>query len=170
MDGPMRKLLTAIDRTLFAAIALLLMVMVANVGWQVFSRHVLQDPPAWTEEIARYVFTWQIFLGAALAFGRGTHIVVDVLVSLVPPAAKRLLAILAHVATLVLLVPLLRFGIAMVDLTSNTYATASGLNIGVVYAALPIGAAIGGLYVTLNLVLLLRGGTPRHDDASTMID
>jgi hypothetical protein len=69
----MQKLLKAIDRGLFAAIAVLLMAMVANVAWQVFSRHVLDDPPTWTEEIARYVFTWQIFLGAALAFGRGTH-------------------------------------------------------------------------------------------------
>jgi TRAP-type C4-dicarboxylate transport system permease small subunit len=166
----MQKLLKAIDRGLFAAIAVLLMAMVANVAWQVFSRHVLDDPPAWTEEIARYVFTWQIFLGAALAFGRGTHIVVDIVLALSGPGLRRVLGVLSYLACLALLFPLVKFGIAMVGLTSNTYAAASGLNIGVVYAALPVGAAIGAVYVILNLAILLRGGTVRQDEASTMVD
>jgi TRAP-type C4-dicarboxylate transport system permease small subunit len=63
-----------------------------------------------------------------------------------------------------------KLGAAMVGLTSNTYAAASGLNIGVVYAALPVGAAIGAVYVILNLAILLRGGAIRQDEASTMID
>ena len=67
----MRNLLQLLDRALFGAIALLLIAMVADVSWQVFARYILGDPPAWTEEVARYIFTWQIFLGAALAFGRG---------------------------------------------------------------------------------------------------
>lgn len=166
----MQKLLKAIDRGLFAAIALLLMAMVANVAWQVFSRHVLNDPPPWTEEIARYVFTWQIFLGAALAFGRGAHIVVDIVLAAAGPGARRVLAILSSLACLALLVPLAKLGIAMVELTSNTYAAASGLNIGVVYAALPVGAGIGAIYVVLNLAILLRGGEIRQAEASTMID
>jgi TRAP-type C4-dicarboxylate transport system permease small subunit len=40
----------------------------------------------------------------------------------------------------------------------------------VVYAALPVGAAIGAVYVILNLAILLRGGTVRQDEASTMVD
>ena len=166
----MQKLLKVIDRGLFAAIAVLLMAMVANVAWQVFSRHVLDDPPTWTEEIARYVFTWQIFLGAALAFGRGTHIVVDIVLALAGPGMRRVLGILSYLACLALLLPLVKLGAAMVGLTSNTYAAASGLNIGVVYAALPVGAAIGAVYVILNLAILLRGGAIRQDEVSTMID
>jgi TRAP-type C4-dicarboxylate transport system permease small subunit len=144
--------------------------MVVNVSWQVFSRHVLDDPPAWTEEIARYVFTWQIFLGAALAFGRGSHIMVDAVMAALSGRAKRIVAILGYLASLALLIPLVWFGIAMVELTSNTWATASNLNIGVVYAALPVGAAIGALYVILHLVHVLRGGEATHAQASTMID
>ena len=134
------------------------------------SRHVLDDPPTWTEEIARYVFTWQIFLGAALAFGRGTHIVVDIVLAAAGPRVRRALAVLSSLACLALLLPLVKLGIAMVELTSNTFAAASGLNIGVVYAALPVGAAIGATYVLLNLAILLRGGEVRQDEASTMVD
>lgn len=166
----MTTALRLLDRFLFGTIAFLLMVMVADVSWQVFSRYVLGDPPAWTEEIARYVFTWQIFLGAALAFGRGSHIVVDAVMAALSGPARRIVAILGYLASLALLIPLVWFGIAMVELTSNTWATASNLNIGVVYAALPVGAAIGALYVVLHLLHVLRGGEPTQAEATTMID
>jgi TRAP-type C4-dicarboxylate transport system permease small subunit len=162
--------LRLLDRFLFGAIAILLMAMVAAVSWQVFSRSVLDDPPAWTEEIARYVFTWKIFLGAALAFGRGSHIVVDAVMAVLSGPARRIVAILGYLASLALLVPLVWFGIAMVELTSNTWATASNLNIGVVYAALPVGAAIGAFYVVLHLLHVLRGGEAVQAEATTMID
>ena len=68
------------------------------------------------------------------------------------------------------MIPLVKFGFAMVELTSNTWATASGVNIGVVYAALPVGAAIGSLYLVLNLVHVVRGGDPVRAEATTMAD
>ena len=166
----MQSLLRTLDRALFAAIALLLAMMVGAVTWQVFTRYVLDDPASWTEEIARYVFAWEIFLGAALAFGRGAHIVVDVVMVVFTGIARRIVAVASYIVTLALLLPLVWYGIAMVKLTSNTYATASELNIGVVYAALPVGAAIGALYVVLHLITVLRGGEPVQAEASTMVD
>lgn len=156
----MHPLLRAFDRTLMAIITALLIVMVSVVAWQVFTRYVLASPAGWTEEIARYTFTWEIFLGAALAFGRGSHITVEAFLLAVGPRVRRAAAVLAGLLSLSLLVPLVYFGIAMVELTSNTYATASRLNIGVVYAALPVGATIGAAYVVLHIITILRGGKP----------
>jgi TRAP-type C4-dicarboxylate transport system permease small subunit len=45
----------------------------------------------------------------------------------------------------------------MVALTADTYSTALHLNIGVVYASLPVGAAIGAVFLVANLVLFLGG-------------
>ncbi|NBS02365.1 MAG: TRAP transporter small permease [Rhizobiales bacterium] len=166
----MRNILQLLDRALFGAIALLLIVMVVDVSWQVFARYILGDPPAWTEEVARYIFTWQIFLGAALAFGRGSHIVVDALMAMLSPKASRVVAALSYLASMALMIPLVKFGFAMAELTSNTWAAASGVNIGAVYAALPVGAAIGLFYLVLNLVHVVRGGNPVRAEASTMVD
>ena len=167
---PMQRILLILDRTLFGTVALLLLVMVLDVTWQVFTRYVLEDPAPWTEEIARYVFTWEIFLGAALAFGRGSHIVVDGVMAVATGAVRRILAVLSYLATLALLIPLVVYGTTMVELTAATYATASQLSIGVVYAALPVGAAIGAFYVLLNLIIVLRGDEPAQAEASTMMD
>ena len=77
------------DRLLFFAIAGLLGAMVADVSMQILFRYLVRDAPTWTEELARFLFTWQIFLAAAVAFGRGSHIVVDILVAMVPESLRR---------------------------------------------------------------------------------
>ncbi|HEX9015646.1 MAG TPA: TRAP transporter small permease [Chloroflexota bacterium] len=146
-----------LDRFLFLVIGLLLAVMVVDVTIQVFWRYVIQDPPTWTEELARYVFSWEIFLGMALAFGRGTHIVVDALVSAVPRPIKRVLLLGSNLLVLAFLLVLVWQGASMVGMTSNTTSTAMELNMGVVYAGLPTGAAIAALYVVMTIANIVRG-------------
>jgi TRAP-type transport system small permease protein len=150
-----------LDRVLFHAIALLLAAMVADVAIQVFFRYVIHDPPTWTEELARYLFAWKIFLAAGLAFGRGSHIAVDVLLMVLPAPAKRMMLVVSNLLVLGMLLVLIWQGLNMVGMTSNTTSTAMGMNMGVVYAALPTGAAIGALYTLLRLVDLVRGGERR---------
>jgi TRAP-type C4-dicarboxylate transport system permease small subunit len=147
----------ALDRFLFVTIGLLLAAMVADVSIQVFFRYVIENPPTWTEELARFLFAWQIFLAAGLAFGRGSHIVVDVLFLVLPGMGRRLLAAATGMLVLGFLAVLVRVGISMVRLTSDTYSTAMHLNMGIVYASLPLGAAISVLYVVMHLIDVVRG-------------
>lgn len=56
---------------------------------QFFSRYVLNDSIAWTEEIARYILMALTFTGSAMAARRGTHIAVEFLPNALPPALRR---------------------------------------------------------------------------------
>ena len=47
---------------------------------QFFTRYVLNDSLAWTEEIARYGLMWVVFIGGAMVTRRNTHIAVELLV------------------------------------------------------------------------------------------
>jgi len=163
-SGPLRLL----DRILFVTIALILAAMVIDVTIQVVMRYLVQDPPVWTEELARYLFAWDIFLGVAVAFARGSHIVVDIVALAVTGPAKRVMVILSNLLVLAFLLVLVRYGITMVEMTSNTMSVALKLNMGVVYASLPTGAAISALYVLTRLVDLLRG--VEISDATTVVD
>lgn len=60
----------ALDRMcrLFAKAALVGMVLV--IWLQIVARYGLRSPPAWTEELARYLMVWGGLLGATLAFRR----------------------------------------------------------------------------------------------------
>jgi TRAP-type transport system small permease protein len=56
---------------------------------QFFSRYILNDSVAWTEEIARYLLMGVCFVGAAMAMRRMTHIHVEFLFVYMPrPLAK----------------------------------------------------------------------------------
>jgi TRAP-type C4-dicarboxylate transport system permease small subunit len=44
------------------------LLMVVLIGIQVVTRYLLSEPPAWTEEGARYAMVWAGLLGATLAF------------------------------------------------------------------------------------------------------
>jgi TRAP-type C4-dicarboxylate transport system permease small subunit len=153
----MTRALSFLDRIVFAAIVLLMAAMVIDVTIQVIWRYVFQDPPTWTEEAARYLFAWEIFLGAGLAFGRKAHIVVDAVFMALRGTARRVFVIVGDLIVLAFLLVLLWQGIGMVALTGNTFSTALHLNIGVVYAALPIGAAIGAVFLVANLIRFLGG-------------
>jgi TRAP-type transport system small permease protein len=162
------RALKLLDRTLFVMIGMILAAMVIDVTIQIVFRYIVQDPPTWTEELARYLFAWEIFLATALAFGRGSHIVVDIVTMAVPKAVRRPMQILSSLLVLAFLLLLVRYGIAMVEMTSNTQSVALALNMGFVYASLPTGAAISALYVLARLVDVLRG--VEVIDITTVVD
>jgi TRAP-type transport system small permease protein len=56
---------------------------------QFFSRYILNDSIAWTEEIARYMLMALTFTGSAMAARRGTHIAVEFLPDMLRPAVRR---------------------------------------------------------------------------------
>jgi TRAP-type C4-dicarboxylate transport system permease small subunit len=66
-----------LDRTLERTLVVLMLVMVLNVLWQVFTRFILGAPATFTEELARYVLIWVGMLGAAYVAGKKMHLSID---------------------------------------------------------------------------------------------
>src|SRR5689334_18730112 len=56
---------------------------------QFFTRYVLNDSLAWTEEIARYALIWVVFVGAVMVTRRNSHIAVELVANLLPPNLLR---------------------------------------------------------------------------------
>src|SRR5881392_3353006 len=71
------------------------------VFYQFFTRYVLNDSAAWTEEIARYLLICTVFVAVAAAVRRTRHIHVDFLYRFIPPKAGRTLSTLVDVARIV---------------------------------------------------------------------
>ncbi len=60
---------------------------------QFFTRYVLNDSLAWTEEIARYMLILAAFLGAITVTRKGGHIFLEFFYRYLPPAAGKGLAV-----------------------------------------------------------------------------
>lgn len=84
----------------------------AVVFYQFFTRYVLNDSAAWTEEIARYLLIGTVFVGASIGVAKNNHIQVDLLYRYLPAKVGRLMALLVD------LLRVLFFG-AMVVLTAQ---------------------------------------------------
>ena len=71
---------------LLASIAIIVVVLAAFYG--VISRYILNNPVAWSNEIATISFTWTVFLGAAAAWKNNKHIHLDLVYNFFPHKIK----------------------------------------------------------------------------------
>jgi len=112
-----------------------------NVFYQFFTRYVLNDSAAWTEEIARYLLICMVFVGASAAVRASRHIHVDFLFRLIPAQAGRALS------TLVDAVRIAFFGYAtvltwqMMEKMANYRMTIIDLPMNLVYGVCMFGFA-----------------------------
>ena len=67
-------------------------VLAATIFYQFFTRYVLNDSAAWTEEIARYLLIAMVFVGVSAMVRMERHIHVDFLYRLLPPGVGRALS------------------------------------------------------------------------------
>lgn len=68
-----------------------------DVFYQFFTRYVLQDSAAWTEEIARYLLIVVCFVGSSMAVRRNTQIHVEFLYRWLSPRVGRVLSTVVDV-------------------------------------------------------------------------
>ncbi|MEP7329657.1 MAG: TRAP transporter small permease [Betaproteobacteria bacterium] len=66
--------------------------LAGDVFYQFFTRYVLQDSAAWTEEIARYLLIVITFVGSSMAVRRNTHVHVEFLYRYLPAPVGRFLS------------------------------------------------------------------------------
>ena len=71
---------------LLASAAIIVVVLSAFYG--VISRYILNNPVAWSNEIATIAFTWTVFLGAAAAWKYDKHIHLDLVYDFFPKRIK----------------------------------------------------------------------------------
>ena len=107
---------------------------------QFFTRYVLNDSLAWTEEIARYGLIWVVFVGGAMVTRRNTHVAVELLSNVMKPSRTRS-ALLAFVdlSKLGFLGLLAYFSITIIERMHYQWMTVFELPMSYVYAGVLIG-------------------------------
>ena len=107
---------------------------------QFFTRYVLNNSLAWTEEIARYGLMWLAFIGGAVVTRRRSHIAVELLENVLPQGRLRTgLRIFIEIVKLGFLGLLAYFSVTIVERMHNQRMTVFDLPMSIVYAGIGFG-------------------------------
>ena len=107
---------------------------------QFFTRYILNDSLAWTEEIARYGLMWVTFIGGIMVTRRGTHIAVELMSNLMPPGPARVaLLIFIDAVKFLFLALLAYFSLTITERMDSQRMTVFDLPMSYVYAGVAVG-------------------------------
>ncbi|MCZ0812434.1 MAG: TRAP transporter small permease [Pseudomonadota bacterium] len=160
----MLKLLEWIDRMVGAILGPVVFAgMVALTGvitLQIVSR-VAFTSVSWTEEVARFLLIWITFLGATLAYQQGRHIAVTLLRDSLPERLRRVVSGAGMLVAIAFLVTLAVIGWRYMGIQSFQKSPSLRMSMGLVYAVMPVCAAIMAALSMIDLIRLLAGQEPR---------
>ena len=125
---------------------------------QIYYRYIRESPLVWSEELSRYIFIWVSLLGWVLATRSGTHIRITFFQERLPAPVRKFLDFIFQLCTLGFLGVLFWLGWEMSSRAWGRGAvTIPQIKMGMVYAAMPAGAALGIFYTLCDMALGIGG-------------
>lgn len=138
-------------------IGAILVALIVSVSCNVVGRALFNYSLPWADELARMLFIWLVFIGAAAAFSRYEHIAVDALVRRLPLRLAHMLYLLQHLIITGLMVVMMWGGYQVLTRSSGRSAIMgvplSVLSLSLVLCVTFIAAvAIWRMWVSLSVI------------------
>lgn len=157
----MNALRTVLNRLLNVMAGVSFLTMTILTCWQVFTRYILQNPSAWSEELISYLFAWASLLGASLVTGERGHMNIPIFADMCKPAGQKILNCLSEVISCIFsLVILLYGGMQIYSLAMGQMTSSLGVAVGFFYIMLPVCGVLSAAYTILNILDILKEKFP----------
>lgn len=111
---------------------------------QVIMRYVFNSSLSWSEELCRYIFIWQVWLGASLAFRDRQHISIEMVRDKLKGRTKIIYNIIGNIITLGFNIFLVSYGFQLVGKMMERGVISSGMRLPlyIVYLSVPLSSLI----------------------------
>ncbi|MPM16182.1 hypothetical protein SDC9_62558 [bioreactor metagenome] len=131
----------------------LFIAMAALVILQILLRF-LGLPLSWTEEVARYLFVWTVYLACGRAVKNGSHLSVDILPLILKGRAKTVLFLFGDIIVAIFLYILFKYGLVLEQKMFGTpqFSAALHLNMVIPYLAPVFGAILMGIHIIEKII------------------
>ncbi len=126
------------------SVTILYGLMVVVIFLQVFFRFVVRSSLPWSEEVARYIMAYAIFIGAAIAAKEGAHIGILAVVDKFPKSAEKYTRTFAMLVSFFFSIVLIYLAFLIVQFLVNTGQKSPALRIPIwmAYLSVPLGAVL----------------------------
>ncbi len=138
----MGQMLTFIDGLLRKIVVFAIGLMLSIIFLQVTLRYVFHFTFSFSEELARYLFVWTVFLCIPVVAKAGGHMAVGVVTERIQGFWSKVCLTSGSFLTLLFSTILFWQGVRMVRLTQFQTSPALGIKMSHVYLAIPLGAAM----------------------------
>ena len=118
-------------------------ILFSGVVW----RYFLVDPLPWTDEVARMLFVWLAFVGAAIGVKRGLHASVAAFSHWMPPAAHRALMLFGCLIVAAVAFVLVYVGVKETITAFRQVMPMTGISKGWTTVVVPISGVLMLLYL-----------------------
>ena len=146
------RLCDVVEKSIKVIMAALIAGMVVLIAAQVGFRYALNEPLAWTEEVARHLMIWAGLLGAAVAYRHKGHLGMDILVMHLSKPWRRGVEMIVQALSIGFFGILVIHGIPLVERTMRQFSSAIRIPMGYIYASIPVGSALILLFAMEGIV------------------
>ena len=143
-----------VDNLMFIA----LLGMVVLVTLNAFLRYVLNTGIPQSEELARYLFVWVVFMGAIMAFKEKKHVGVDIVVSRLKGIPRRIVLTISYTFVVIACAIMLKGGVEFTKLSVSSLGPATKIPFSYVSIAYVIAAFVMGIMAVVTLVKIVTKG------------
>ncbi len=136
------KFLDLIEKVERFFLAISMGVMIVDMTYQVILRYVFSNSNAWSEELARYLFIFEVMVAAAIAIRKNSHLQIDVLINCFKPRTKTAFTLVSTLVGMVFLVCLLVYSIKLVQTGGTNISVGLNIPMSIPYATIPLGVVL----------------------------
>ena len=167
-----KKLVNAYNQLEEKVLVISLIFTVCLIFLQVVMRYVFNNSFSWSEELARYVFIWQCWLGTSLAFREKRHIKITIIEdALKSEKAKAWFRQIGHITMIIFCVIVVKYGwdVCSAQIQLGRVSAGTKIPMWILYLCLPfsnlvvmlriIGESVSDLLISLG-----KKEPPKHDD------
>ena len=137
----MKQIRIKVNKIIERFLVLILLGMVLNVIWQVFTRFFTSSPSAFTNELARYLMIWLGVLGAAYISGKQEHVAIDFFVKKLNNSLRRFIDrfVLLSILSFAFFVMIIGgINLVYITLKLEQYSPSLQIPLALVYSIIPI--------------------------------
>ena len=150
------KVLKWLDANLEKYCCVVLMsLMTLIIFIQVVARYVFQNSLSWSEELARYLFIWLVYLGISYGCQMRKHIKIDAALGLFPKKIRKFVVIIGDLFFLAFAIYVAYTGLGY-SLSQTRVSSAMGIPFKYVYISTFVGLGLAAIRQIQTIIYRIR--------------
>jgi TRAP-type transport system small permease protein len=141
--------------------SLLLATVTLLVIVSVFFRYFLNDPISWSEELARIMFIWIAFIGAALGVKYHSHFSISTVAEKLPAKSKQFVSLFSTAVVIIISIIIIISGFQNTKVAFKQSFHLLQITVGWLHIIIPISAILMVVYGVVQLVQKIRNPEDR---------